>query len=216
MTATPQELGIQWLHIGGMDLALPADAIQETSAEASTSERMADSFTVIDGPYLGEAGIVPVDVVDKYTWALAWERVNAADKQRLIFERIKARRGFIDFCPWQRVVERFTADGSSLVFRMMRRLANVTLSSNQPSGISWGPVVEVNGTVISSGISYGSPDGKGRVLATFSGSSPATLPSAGAAVDIIYTAAFLVRAESIPRSFSVPFTEGRTMTFVET
>lgn len=201
--------------MGGFDLALPAGAVSEVPVDASTQERMADSFTVIDGPYLGASGIVPVDVVEKFAWSLSWERVNEADKQRLIFERVKARRSFIDFCPWQRIVERFTADGTSLVFRMMRRLANVTLSANQPAGVSWGPVVEVNGSVIASGVSFGTADSKGRVDATFSGSSPATVPAAGAAVDIIYTPVFLVWVDRIPRTFSVPFTEGRTLTLTE-
>lgn len=215
MAETPESLGIRYLHIGGMDLALPAKAMTETPSDASTVERMADSFTVIDGPYLGASGIVPVDVVEKFTWQLSWEQVNAADKQRLIFERIKARRDFIDFCPWQRVVERFTADGSSLSFRLMRRLANITLSGNMPAGVSWVPIVEVNGSVIASGVSYGTADAKGRVLATFSGSSPATLPAGGAAVDIIYTPAFLVWVDRIPRTFSLPFVEGRTLTLTE-
>ncbi len=214
MTETAEDLGLRNLHSGGFDLALPANALSEVPFRAETAERMADSFTVIDAPFLGDTGIVPVEVVEKFTWQLSWPSVNAADKGRLIFERMQARRGFIDFCPWQRIVERFTGDGSSLLFRMMRRLADVTLSV-VPPGPSWGPIVEVNDSVIASGVSYGSPDSVGRVLATFSGTSPATAPAAAAKIDIIYTPVFLVRVVSPQRTFSIPFAESRTLTFEE-
>jgi hypothetical protein len=216
MTATPQDLGIRWpIYLGGYTLALNPATISETPFRAETAERMADGFTVIDRPFiLPGSGDVPVDVVQKFVWSFAWPSVNSADYA--VFSEMESLPGFFDLCLWKSLVETFSGDGSSLVFRMMRRLANVTLSTAAPAGVTWTPVVKVTGSVIGSGITYGTADAKGTVTATFSGSSPATVPAALASnVRITYTPVFKVRVVSPKRDFSTPFNEARTLTLEE-
>lgn len=210
---TAQDIGVRFVHMGPYDLALPAATIQETPFRAETAERMADSFTVVDRPYLFDGA---PDVVQKFSWSLAWPNVNAADGLAEIFEDIESMPGFFDFSLWKRCVERFSGDGTRLTFRMLRRLANVSLSASTPPGITWAPVVKVGGTTIASGVTFGEADEKGTVLATFSGTTPATAPAAASSnVRISYTPLFLVRVVSPQRSYSTPFQEGRSLTLEE-
>lgn len=216
MTATPEDLGIRWpIYLGGYTLALNPATISETPFRAETAERMADSFAVIDRPYILPGSTdVPVDVVQKFAWSFAWPSVNSSDYA--VFTEMESLPDFIDLCLWKSLHETFSGDGTSLVFRMMRRLASVTLSSVAPAGVTWSPIVRVGGATIGSGVSYGSPDVRGRVAATFSGSSPAVVPPAVASnVRIQYTPVFKVRVVSPKRDFAIPFAESRTLTLEE-
>lgn len=213
--ATPQDLGIRFpLYMGGYTLALNPATISETPMRAETVERMADTFSVIDRPFLLTSPDVPPDVVQKFTWSLAWPSVNSADYN--VFAEMESLPGFFDFCLWKSVFETFSGDGVSLTFRLQRRPASAYLSAVAPAGVTWTPVVKVGGAIIGSGISYGAADSKGTVTATFSGSGPATVPPAVASnVRVSYTPCFLVRVVSPKRDMGIPFAESRTLTLEE-
>jgi hypothetical protein len=188
---TPESLGLQHqIYLGGYTLALNPATISETPFRAETAERMADSFAVVDRPFiLPGSSDVPVDVVQKFAWSFAWPSVNSADYD--VFSEMESLPGFFDLCLWKSLHETF-------------------------SGVTWAPVVKVGGSVIGSGVTYDTADDRGRVAATFSGSSPATVPAAAASnVRIRYTPVFSVRVVSPKRDFSTPFNEARTLNLEE-
>ena len=205
----PTEVGLQQLvHIGGYDLAIPPFSIKETPFRAETAERMTNSFTVVDRPYvsLGAAGSVPPDVIQKFSWQLAWPTVNKNDIET--FSIMESMPGFFDFTMWKPLVETFSADASATVFMLLRRIANVVLTP--PPG-TWTPVTKVAGSVVTNP-TFGTPDASlGVTPATF-GAAPAAGTSN---LRIFYTPLFKVRVVSPSRSFDIPFNEGRTLTLEE-
>jgi hypothetical protein len=87
---------------------------------AETVERMGDSFPLIE---LADPWDGCPDVVQKYTWNLAFPPTGDPDLIR--FLRLAALPGLCDFCPWQTMIETFTCDGVRQRFRMQRRDASV-------------------------------------------------------------------------------------------
>jgi hypothetical protein len=147
-------------------------------------------------------------VVQKFSWSLAWPSVNSADYQ--VFAEIESLPGFFTFCPWKPIVETFSGDAVATTFRLLRRLANVTLAASAPAGIDWSPIVKVDGSVVTPD-SFGSADSLGTVVMTL----PDPPSAAASNVRVFYTPAFLVRVVSPQRSFSVPFAESRSLTLEE-
>lgn len=210
MTATPEDLGIRWpIYLGGYTLALNPATISEVPFRAETAERMANSFTVVDRPFILPGSTdVPVDVVQKFVWSFQWPSANSADYT--VFARIESKPAFVDLCFWKSIVESFSGDGVSTAFRLMRRLANVTLSAIAPAGVTWTPVVTVGGTPVTPS-SFGSPDANGTVVMTL----PSAPAAAASNVEVLYTPLYFVRVVSPQRSFGTPFAESRTLQLEE-
>ena len=205
----PTAVGLQQtIYMGGYDLALPPNSIQETPFRAETAERMANSFTVVDRPYLslGAATTVPPDVVQKFSWQLAWPTVNSADYEA--FSVVESMPGFFDFSMWKPLVETFSGNGTSTVFVLLRGLAQVALTP--PPG-TWTAVTRVAGSIVTNP-TFGTRDASlGTTAATFGAAQAA----AASNVRIFYTPVFKVRVVSPSRSFGIPFNEARSLTLEE-
>lgn len=200
----PSTVGIQQaVYVGGFNLARPPNSIQETPYRAETAERMANAFGVIDRPYLFAGA---PDVVQKFTWQLAWPSVNSADYE--VFTEIESLPGYFDFALWKPLIETFSGDGIATDFVLLRRIADVVITP--PPG-TWTPVTRVAGSVVTNP-TFGSPDSDlGTTPASFGAA-----PAAGSSnVRIFYTPLFKVRVVSPTRSYTVPFSEGRALTLEE-
>ena|ERR1017187_8112478 len=213
MADTPQSLGIRFpLYIGGFSLALNPATMSEVPFRAETAERMANSFGVIDRPYLftsqlnGGTGAGP-DVVQKFVWTLSWPNVNSSDYQ--IFTEIESLPNYFNFCPWKSLYETFSGDATSTDFFLLRQIASVVLTP--PAGVTWTPVTKVNGSVVTNPTFSTGDATLGTTKAHF-----AAAPSAVASnIRISYTPLFQVRVVSPKRDFATPFTETRSLSLEE-
>ena len=211
MTATSQDPGIrQTQYLAGFNMIRPAATIGEKPMRAETAERMADSFTVIDRPYLKLTN--PPDVVIKYTWQLAFPRVGDVDYRT--FARAEALPGFIDFCLWKPISEIFSGTGTDAVFTLLRRNALTQVPGGAlPANAATLYAVKayVGGTLVTTP-TFGSPDSeKGVTQITF-----ASAPAAGSSnIEIFYVPLFLVRVEDTSRDYPEVHRETRAMTLVE-
>lgn len=209
MTATAQDPGIrQRLYLAGFSMLRPAATVAETPQRAETAERMADSFTVVDRPYLPITN--PPDTVVKYTWQLAFPRVGDTDYRA--FARAEALPGFFDFCLWKPISEIFSGDGSSVAFSLLRRNALTQVSPLPPNAATiYAIKVYVAGSIVTTP-TFGSPDSRtGVTLATF-----ASAPAAGSSnIEIHYVPLYYVWVDLISRDFPTGHRETRAMTLVE-
>ena len=207
MADTPQSLGIRFpLYLNGYTLAQNPATMSEVPFRAETAERVANAFTVVDRPYLFAGA---PDVVQKMVWTMSWPNVNSSDYN--IFTEIESLPGFFTFCPWKSLYETFSGDASATQFILLRRLANVTLSTSAPAGVTWAPVTKVNGTVVTNPSFATSDPTFGTTVATF-GAAPSAVASN---IRISYTPAYFVRVVSPKRDFAVPFMESRTLSLEE-
>lgn len=192
----------QTVYLGGYTLALSPATISETPFRAETAERMANAFTVIDRPYLFTGA---PDVIRKFTWALEWPSVNSADYQT--FAEIESINGIFDFCLWRPIIETFSGDETSTGFYLMRRLADVALTT--PPG-TWDPVTKING-IASENPAFIAPTEDGRTKMRF---TPA--PTTGTSnVRVFYTPVYYVRVVRQTRDMTTPFAEKRVLLLEE-
>jgi hypothetical protein len=211
MTATAHDPGIrQPLYLAGFPMVRPAATIGEKPARAETAERMADSFTVVDRPYLPITN--PPDVVIKYTWQLAFPRVGDTDYRT--FARAEALPGFIDFCLWKPISEIFSGDGVSMVFSLLRRnaLTQIAGGALPPSAATIYAVQAYIGGSLVTTPSFGSPDAATGVTQITFGSAPA---AGSSNVEIFYVPLFKVLVTDTSRDFPDVHRETRAMTLVE-
>jgi hypothetical protein len=201
---TPQDTGLtQRVHIAGTNFAISPAKIGEVARRAETAERMADTFTVIDRPYVFDGA---PDVVQKFSWALEWPTVNSSDYNA--FTGLEGLPGFFDFTLWKPLTEIFSGDGTRTAFRLLRRRADAIITP--PPVVIWTPVTTVNGVVVTNP-TFAAPDARGTTPINF-----ATVPAAGSSnIRVTYTPLFLVRVVDPKRDMSVPFVESRTMTLEE-
>jgi hypothetical protein len=117
-------------------------------------------------------------------------------------------KGVFDFCPWKQIAETFSGDGIATDFRLLRRLADVTLPN--PSGVNWTAVTRIGGAPVPNP-TFGSPDANGITPVAFV--SP---PEAGSSnLSIFYVPVYLVRVVKQTRDMQTPFAEGRVLTLEE-
>jgi hypothetical protein len=201
---SPQDTGLtQRVYIAGTTFALSPATIGEIAQRAETAERMADTFTVIDRPYVFDGA---PDVVQKFSWALAWPTVNTSDYNA--FTGLEGLPGFFDFTMWKPLTEIFSGDGVRTAFRLLRRRADTALTP--PAVVVWTPITTIGGAVVANP-TFGTPDSRGTTPITF-----ATPPAVGTSnIKVTYTPVFLVRVVDPKRDMSVPFIESRTMTLEE-
>lgn len=209
MTATAQDPGIrQRLYLAGLNIMRGPESVQEVSQRAETAERMADTFTVIDRPYLFAGA---PDVVTKYRWALAFPRIGSTDYRA--FARAEAMPGFFDFCLWKPISEVFSGDGVATDFKILRRNALTQVPGGSlPVGASTTYAVQayVDGTLVTTP-SFGTPDARGVTQITF-----AVAPTAGDSnVEIFYVPLFSVRIADPHRDFPVAHRETRGLSLEE-
>ena len=210
---TPQDLGIRFpIYLGGYNLALTPATMSEVPFRAETAERMANTFGVIDRPYVftsqlnGGTGAGP-DVVQKFAWTLAWPNVNSSDYDT--YAEIESLPGYFDFCLWKSLIETFSGDATSTDFFLLRRIASVALTP--PAGVTWTPVTKVNGTIVTNPTFSTGDTTLGTTKAHF-GAAPSAVASN---IRISYTPLFSVRVVSPKRDLSIPFTEARTLSLEE-
>lgn len=207
--ATSNDPGLrQRLYIGGVNLLIMPEQIQEEDPRAETAERTADAFTVIDRPYVLDGA---PDVVSKFSWSLSWPRVKATDSRT--FLRMKALPGFFDFCLWKPLCEIFSGDAARTTFYLLRRNALTEVPSDAlPAGASTTYAVQayINGALVSTP-TFGTPDSRGVTPITF-GSAPA---AGSSNVEIYYVPLFYARVDSPRREFPLTHRETRSMTLVE-
>lgn len=208
MAATAQDPGIrQSLYLAGFSLLRPAESIQELCQRAETAERMADSFTVIDRPYLPITN--PPDVVVKYSWQLSFPRIGSPDYRA--FARAEALPGFLDYCLWKPISEIFSGDASSTVFSLLRRNALTQVGVLPPNAATIYAIKTYIGGTIATNPTFGSPDSRGVTPITF-GSAPA---AGSSNIEIHYVPLYYVRVDSISRDFPVTHREARKLTLEE-
>lgn len=209
MTATAQDPGIrQRLYLAGFSLLRPAESISELVARAETVERMADSFPVVDRPYLPITN--PPGVVVKYSWQMSFPRIGSPDYRA--FARAEALPGFIDFCLWKPISEIFSGDGTSTVFSLLRRnaLTEVPSGALPVNAATIYAIKTYIGGTLATNPTFGSPDSRGVTPVTF-GSAPA---AGSSNTEIHYVPLHYVLVDSISRDFPVTHRETRELTLV--
>jgi hypothetical protein len=207
MTATAQDPGLrQTIYLAGVSLMRSAETVQEIPQRAQTTERMADTFTVIDRPYLFPGA---PDAVTKYTWQLSFPRVGETDYRA--FARAEASPGFIDFCLWKPLSEIFSGDGSTVTFQLLRRNA-LTQCAVLPVNAATIYAVKtyIGGTVVANP-TFGSPDSRGVTPITF-GSAPA---AGSSNIEVHYVPLYYTYIDSLSREFPVDHRETRKLTLIE-
>lgn len=207
MSVTAQAPGIrQRIFLAGIPLVRGAETVVEISQRAETAERMADTFTVIDRPYLFAGA---PDVVTKYSWQLSFPRIGETDYRA--FARAEALGGFFDYCLWKPISEIFSGDGVATVFKLLRRNALAAVSPLPPSAATiYAIKTYVNGTIVTNP-SFGTADSRGVTPITFG-----TAPTVGVSnIEVHYVPLFYVRISVPQRDFPIGHRETRTLTLEE-
>lgn len=151
------------VQVGGVTFAHPPSALDDPTLYQGVKQRVLSGRLLEDLPYAGDR--MP-DRVVKANLTLTWEDSIAAEDARAIAE-ITVLAGALDICVWKRAAAVWSGNGTDNTFRLPWRLA-LEDADDIPAGAAdeLPTEVRVDGVLLTTGYTIGSPDEDGRPLLT--------------------------------------------------
>jgi hypothetical protein len=178
-------------------------------ARAETVERLLNGYAVIDRPFIFDGA---PNVVTKYSFEFGFPGIAESDYEAVA--AMEGRSGFFDLCIWKPIIETFSGDGTTRIFRLLRRVALSRIASEflpPDAAAVYATVCKINGDVYA-GTSLWEPDAEnGSTPIALDGAPPVGVDN----VTVFYVPLFFVRVLDPERNFSTPFSETTTLKMEE-